>query len=59
MVDSKFLKEKAQFKEFEDYNLYMFVTKSLNGEIPDKYQYNICEHISDRLAIDIEKIVGF
>jgi len=59
MFDSKNISEKVQFSDFEDANLYMFISKSLNREIPDKYQYMISGHISDRLAADIEKLVGF
>ena len=34
MFDSELLKVNTQFKEFEDFDLYTFITKSLSREIP-------------------------
>ena len=50
---------RTKFNASEDTNLYTFITKALNKAVPDKYQYKISESIPDKLATDIEKIVGF
>ena len=42
-----------------DDGLLIFIERSLKKEIPDSYQYILSTRISDRLANDIEKLVGF
>lgn len=41
-----------------DENLLVFIERSIKNEIPDSYQYVLSNRISDRLADDIEKILG-
>ena len=43
----------------EDANLRKYITDALSGNLPKKSYYKISEKISERLADDIEKIVGF
>ena len=58
--------KKGQWKEIrqeyllaEDANLLQFIERSLAGNIPDKYQYMICKTIPEKMAREIEEIVGF
>lgn len=48
-----------EFQLAEDEKLLQFIEHSLNGSIPDKYQYVINETITEKLAKEIEKVVGF
>ena len=41
-----------------DENLLVFIERSIKREIPDSYQYILSNSISDRLANDIERILG-
>lgn len=41
-----------------DEGLLLFVERSIRGEIPDNYQYLLSNRISDRLAYDIETLIG-
>lgn len=50
---------KVQYNVSEDANLYQYVKDALSGKLPKKSFYKISNKISDRLASDIEKIVGF
>ena len=43
----------------EDKELYQYVQNALNDRLPKKSYYKISECISERLAKDIESIVGF
>lgn len=43
----------------EDKNLYQYVQDALNDKLSKKSYYKISESISDRMAKDIEEIVGF
>ena len=49
----------TKFSVSEDEKLHSFIEKSLAKEIPDKYRYEITSTISDKLATEIENIVGF
>ena len=42
-----------------DEALLLFVERSIKKEIPNNYQYMLSNRISDRLAKDIERLVGF
>lgn len=41
-----------------DEGLLIFIERSIRKEIPDNYQYLLSSRISDRLADDIERIIG-
>lgn len=41
-----------------DDGLLIFVERSIRNEIPDNYQYMLSSRISERLANDIEKLLG-
>lgn len=61
----KAYKENAQatkdtkYSASEDTNLYQYVQDALSGKLPKKSYYKISDTISDRMAKDIENIVGF
>ena len=50
---------KGQYSISEDKALYNYIKDALSGILPKKSFYKINEKISNRLAEDIEKIVGF
>ena len=41
-----------------DEGLLVFIERSIRREVPDNYQYVLSAKISDRLATDIEKLIG-
>ncbi len=65
VLDSKDTKKAAsragnkQYHLSEDVRLHEYIEDALAGNLPKKSFYKVNETISDRLASDIEKIVGF
>ncbi len=65
VLDSKDTKKAAsragnkQYHLSEDARLHEYIEDALAGNLPKKSFYKVNETISDRLATDIEKIVGF
>lgn len=51
--------EKARYDVSEDKDLYQYIQDALNGKLSKKSYHKLSDSISDRLAHDIEKIVGF
>ena len=49
----------AQYTLSEDTELYNYIQDALNNNLPKKSYYKISDTISDRMANDIENIVGF
>lgn len=49
----------TKYSASEDTNLYQYVQDALSGKLPKKSYYKISDTISDRMAKDIENIVGF
>ena len=49
----------GQYSLAEDEKLYTYINDALSDKLPKKSFYKISDKISDRLANDIEKIVGF
>lgn len=50
---------KTQFNISEDTELYQYIQDSLDGKLSKKSSYILSESISEKLAKDIENIVGF
>ena len=65
VLDSKDTKKAAsravdrQYFSSEDTNLHQYIKDALSGNLPKKSFYKVNKIIPDRLATDIEKIVGF
>lgn len=53
------VENRYQYKMSENGELYQFIQDSLDGELSKKTYHKLSSSISDRLANDIEKIVGF
>ena len=52
-------KIKENYSQSEDKNFYQFIVDAIAGKLPKKSFHKISQKISDRMAKDIEKIVGF
>ncbi len=50
---------KLQYDIAEDKSLYQYIKDALDGKLPKKSFHKLSDKISERLATDIEKIVGF
>lgn len=50
---------KLKYNLSEDAGLYQYIQDSLSGKVSKKSYHKLSDTISDRLANDIEKIVGF
>lgn len=52
-------KIKENYSQSEDKSFYQFIVDAIAGKLPKKSFHKISQKISDRMAKDIEKIVGF
>ena len=58
-ADSNTGNVRQDYDKAEDKTLYQYIKDALAGKLPKKSFHKLSDSISDRLANDIEKIVGF